>query len=118
MQDVVERNYSILNEKFGDGVTSSKNAIWARIALRVSVLRVAVRTPQKCKDRWTNTKRESTKVFPEIRRDQAQTGDGKPSAKLTQSIERAIDLCNDSSAFKGLSGFESTIGELNSFHLV
>lgn len=99
LQTEVEKNFNILNEKFGDGVTNQrKNDVWKRISLHVSALGVASRSVKECKDKWAFTFMNSLRQ---------KTGGGPPPKKLSLAVERTIDLCKDSSSFKGIDGFET-----------
>ncbi|XP_052064421.1 uncharacterized protein LOC127704421 [Mytilus californianus] len=110
IQDQVQKNYKVLNEKFGDGVTNSrKTAVWSRISILVSALGVANRSTKDCKDKWANTKKEAKKVFSQLNKEQRATGGGPQPKRLSLAIERTIDLCKDSASFKGLEGVESVL---------
>ncbi|XP_071152203.1 uncharacterized protein [Mytilus edulis] len=111
IQDQVQKNYKVINEKFGDGITNSRKiAVWSRISILVSALGVANRSPKDCKDKWANTKKVAKKVFNNRNKEQRATGGGPQPKKLSLAIERTIDLCKDSASFKGLEGVESVLG--------
>ncbi|CAG2220927.1 unnamed protein product [Mytilus edulis] len=110
IQDQVQKNYKVINEKFGDGITNSRKiAVWSRISILVSALGVANRSPKDCKDKWANTKKVAKKVFNNRNKEQRATGGGPQPKKLSLAIERTIDLCKDSASFKGLEGVESVL---------
>ncbi|XP_063416487.1 uncharacterized protein LOC134698128 [Mytilus trossulus] len=112
IQDQVQKNYKVIHEKFGDGITNSrKTAVWSRISILVSALGVANRSPKDCKDKWANTKKEAKKVFNNRNKEQRATGGGPQPKKLSLAIERTIDLCKDSASFKGLEGVESVLDD-------
>ncbi|CAG2232253.1 unnamed protein product [Mytilus edulis] len=112
IQDQVQKNYKVINEKFGDGITNSRKiAVWSRISILVSALGVANRSPKDCKDKWANTKKVAKKVFNNRNKEQRATGGGPQPKKLSLAIERTIDLCKDSASFKGLEGVESVLDD-------
>ncbi|XP_071174995.1 uncharacterized protein [Mytilus edulis] len=112
IQDQVQKNYKVINEKFGDGITNSRKiAVWSRISILVSALGVAKRSPKDCKDKWANTKKVAKKVFNNRNKEQRATGGGPQPKKLSLAIERTIDLCKDSASFKGLEGVESVLDD-------
>ena len=116
IQSEVEKNFDLLNEKFGDGITNArKNAVWTRISLNVSALGVATRTAKDCRDKWANTKKEAKKAFSKRNMEMSKTGGGPQPKKLSIAVERTIDLCKDSAAFKGIPGVETDING-NFFH--
>ncbi|CAG2192422.1 unnamed protein product [Mytilus edulis] len=70
LQDEVEKNYAVINDKFGSAVTNKrKTAVWGRISMMVSSLGVAHRSAKECKDKWGNTKKEAKKIFSVKKRD-------------------------------------------------
>ena len=110
IQSQVEKNFDLLNEKFGDGITNQrKHAVWTRISLCVTALGVAERTAKECKDKWANTKKEAKKAFCKRNLERSKTGGGPEPKKLSLAIERTIDLCKDSASFKGRDGVETDI---------
>ncbi|CAG2254398.1 unnamed protein product [Mytilus edulis] len=101
IQDQVQKNYKVINEKFGDGITNSRKiAVWSRISILVSALGVANRSPKDCKDKWANTKKVAKKVFnnhdnsaalPEESASNSQDlFDTPPSQPLSQSGSESI----------------------------
>ena len=119
LQSEVERNFDILNEKFGSGSTNAKkNAIWDRITIQINALGVAKRTAKECRDKWANTKRAAKKAFTQQKTERSKTGGGPPPKKLSLAVERTIDLCKDSASFKGITGgLETEINGKHSFYL-
>ena len=60
IQDEVEKNFSLLNDKFSTSKANQKKLeVWTNISRMVSALGVAQRTPKECKDKWGNTKKRS-----------------------------------------------------------
>ncbi|CAC5402674.1 unnamed protein product [Mytilus coruscus] len=110
LQDEVEKNYAIINDKFSTAVSNKKkSAIWNKISMMVSALGVAHRSAKECRDKWSNTKKEAKKVFSVTKKDHARTGGGPQAKPLSLAIHRTIDLCKDSASFKGFGGVESCI---------
>ncbi|CAC5364573.1 unnamed protein product [Mytilus coruscus] len=92
IQDQVQKNYKVLNEKFGDGVTNSrKTAVWSRISILVSALGVANRSTKDCKDKWANTKKEAKKVYSKLNKEQRATVDNS-AALPEESATNSQDL--------------------------
>lgn len=110
LQDEVEKNYAVINDKFGSALTNKrKTAVWGRISMMVSSLGVAHRSAKECKDKWGNTKKEAKKIFSVNKRDQGKTGGGPQAKPVSVAVNRTIDLCKDSASFKGIGGVESCI---------
>ncbi|XP_063443254.1 uncharacterized protein LOC134723623 [Mytilus trossulus] len=110
LQDEVEKNYAVINDKFGSSFTNKrKTAVWGRISMMVSSLGVAHRSVKECKDKWGNTKKEAKKIFSVSKRDQGKTGGGPQAKSVSVAVHRTIDLCKDSASFKGIGGVESCI---------
>ncbi|CAG2249535.1 unnamed protein product [Mytilus edulis] len=110
LQDEVEKNYAVINDKFGSAVTNKrKTAVWGRISMMVSSLGVAHRSAKECKDKWGNTKKEAKKIFSVKKRDHGKTGGGPQAKPVSVAVNRTIDLCKDSASFKGIGGVESCI---------
>ncbi|XP_071148005.1 myb-related transcription factor, partner of profilin-like [Mytilus edulis] len=110
LQDEVEKNYAVINDKFGSSLTNKrKTAVWGRISMMVSSLGVAHRSAKECKDKWGNTKKEAKKIFSVNKRDQGKTGGGPQAKPVSVAVNRTIDLCKDSASFKGIGGVESCI---------
>ncbi|CAC5380379.1 unnamed protein product [Mytilus coruscus] len=71
LQDEVEKNYAIINDKFSTAVSNKKkSAIWNKISMMVSALGVAHRSAKECRDKWGNTKKEAKKDITEDDRDE------------------------------------------------
>ncbi|VDI61086.1 Hypothetical predicted protein [Mytilus galloprovincialis] len=110
LQDEVEKNYAVINDKFGSAVTNKrKTAVWGRNSMMVSSLCVAHRSAKECKDKWGNTKKEAKKIFSVKKRDHGKTGGGPQARPVSVAGNRTIDLCKDSASFKGIGGVESCI---------
>ena len=89
LQDEVEKNYAVINDKFGSAVTNKrKTAVWGRISMMVTSLGVAHRSAKECKDKWGSTKKEAKKIFSVKKRTIYQF---KVSVHL--SLEISIQLC-------------------------
>ena len=114
IQNMVEKNYKLLNEKVNNNNTNAKKQeMWKQICDRVNSIGVEIRTPKEIRDKWANTKKEAKKVFTAQRKEMTKTGGGPPPQPLNVCISRTIDLCKDSVSFKGISGFETNITDVN-----
>ena len=114
LQNLVEQNYKVLSEKVNNNTTNkSKQEIWKQITDQVNALGVEIRTPKEIKDKWANTKKEAKKVFCAQKKEICKTGGGPAPQKLSLSVSRTIDLCKDTAAFQGISGFETDILGVN-----
>ncbi|VDI27025.1 Hypothetical predicted protein [Mytilus galloprovincialis] len=110
LQDEVEKNYAVINDKFGSAVTNKrKTAVWGSISIMVSFLGVVHRSAKECKDKWANTKKEAKKIFSVKKRDYGKTGGGPQGKPVSVAVNRTTDLCKDSASFKGIGGVESCI---------
>ncbi|VDI83367.1 Hypothetical predicted protein [Mytilus galloprovincialis] len=110
LQDEVEKNYAVINDKFGSAVTNKrKTAVWERISMMVPSLGVAHRSAKKCKDNVGQHKKEAKKIFSVKKRDHGKTGGGPQAKPVSVAVNRTIDLCKDSASFKGIGGVESCI---------
>ena len=60
IQDGVEKNFSLLNDKFSTSKANQKKLeVWTNISRMVSALGVAQRTPKECKDKWGKHQKRS-----------------------------------------------------------
>ena len=110
IQSQVEKNYHIINSKQTNTVTNKKKAqIWQAIAEKTTALGVAVRTPKEVKDKWCNTKKAAKRVFAENKKETSKTGGGPPPKPISTAVQNVINMCRDSSSFKGIGGIETTI---------
>ncbi|CAC5369220.1 unnamed protein product [Mytilus coruscus] len=85
LQDEVEKNYAIINDKFSTAVSNKKkSAIWNKISMMVSALGVAHRSAKECRDKWGNTKKEAKKVFSVTKKTMPELGYEDKTRDITE----------------------------------
>ena len=106
----VEENFDVLKEKHTNSVNNVKKArIWSEITIKINALGVAPRTLKEVKDKWRNMTSKSKSNFTEYRKEVNKTGGGPTPKKTTSSVERIVNMMQDTASLSGIEGgFETT----------
>ncbi|CAC5412673.1 unnamed protein product [Mytilus coruscus] len=105
LQTEVEKNYATIREKHSTSTTNQeKNKIWTNITNKINALGVANRTQKEVRDKWRNLTTKAKSAFTEHRREINKTGGG-PAPKIpSSSVERVVNMLQDSTSFSGIQG--------------
>ena len=92
--DQIEKNYSMLQRKLTDAVTSQKkNDTWETISAKVNASGASHRTANDVKKMWEDLKTHCKRRAVEVEKDMALTGGGKRVKKdLTELESRVVSL--------------------------
>ncbi|CAC5399438.1 unnamed protein product [Mytilus coruscus] len=105
LQTEVEKNYATIREKHSTSTTNQeKNKIWTNITNKINALGVANRTQKEVRDKWRNLTTKAKSAFTEHRREINKTGGGPAPKKPSSSVERVVNMLQDSTSFSGIQG--------------
>jgi len=88
-----------------------KARIWKDATTKINALGLAPRTVKEIKDKWRNLKAKST--FTEYRREVNMTGGGPAPKRPTSSVEKIVNMMQDTASFAGIEGCLQTTGFIN-----
>ena len=110
----VEQNFDVLKEKHTNSVNNVKKArIWSEITMKINALGVAPRTLKEVKDKWRNMTSKSKSNFTEYRKEINNTDGGPTPKKPTSSVEKIVNMIQDTASLSGIEGGRQTTGFTN-----
>ncbi|XP_071162853.1 myb/SANT-like DNA-binding domain-containing protein 4 [Mytilus edulis] len=105
LQTEVEKHYAVIKEKHSTSTTNlEKNRVWNNITNKINALGVANRTQKEVRDKWRNLTVKAKSVFTDHRREINKTGGGPALKKPSSSVERVVNMLQDTTSFSGIHG--------------
>ena len=107
----VRKNLEIIQSKLTNSITNKrKTEAWEEITRDVNTVGQENRTMQEVKDKWKNLHSTVKKEFSSVKRDSKKSW-WWTTTKATHAVKRIIGIFENTPAFSGLSGFETSDDE-------
>lgn len=111
LQSEVEKHFDVLRDKHSNSITNLETArIWKEITYKINALGVAPRNVKEIKDKWRNLTSKAKSTFSDYRREIHMTGGGPAPRKPTSSVEKIVNMMQDTASFAGIEGGLQTTG--------
>jgi hypothetical protein len=81
--------------------------------MKINALGVAPRTLKEVKDKWRNMTSKSKSNFTEYRKEVNNTDGGPTPKKPTSSVEKIVNMIQDTASLSGIEGSLQTTGFTN-----